>query len=52
MARDNVFKAVEKAFEKFNIVFLDGDVLSGKTEFAAEYTRRNEGKAVAAFLSP
>lgn len=51
MGRENVFQAVDRAFLKHSVVFVEGEVWSGKTEFAAEFMRRNDGHAIAAFLS-
>lgn len=51
IARDNVFQAVERAFVKHPVVFVEGEVWSGKSEFAAEYMRKNDGQAIAAFLA-
>ena len=51
MGRENVFQAVDRAFLKHSVVFVEGELWSGKSEFAAEFMRRNDGHAVAAFLS-
>ncbi|HDR8962472.1 TPA: ATP-binding protein [Burkholderia vietnamiensis] len=49
--RDNVLETIERAFESTNIVFVEGDPLSGKSELAAQYMRRHERRAVGAFLT-
>lgn len=52
ISRDNVLDTIDRAFESNSIVFLEGEPLSGKSELAAQYMRRNEGRAVGAFLTP
>lgn len=52
LPRDNLIQAIEKSFSKSDIVFVEGDAISGKTECVAEFMRRHEGQAIAAFLAP
>src|SRR5258707_10534012 len=49
--RDNVLDTIDRCFESSSTVFLAGDSLSGKSEIAAQYMRRHEGRAVGAFLT-
>ncbi|TCK94719.1 hypothetical protein [Paraburkholderia sp. BL9I2N2] len=51
ISRDNVLDTIDRAFEANSIVFLEGDPLSGKSELAAQFMRRHEGRAIGAFLT-
>lgn len=52
LPRDNLIQAIEKSLAKSDVVFVEGEAISGKTECVAEFMRRHEGQAIAAFLTP
>jgi|GEM_PF-3904982 len=51
IGRDNLYEVVDKTFEKTSIVFIDGDSLTGKTEFLAEYMRNHSSTSIGVFLN-
>ncbi|WP_020071109.1 hypothetical protein [Paraburkholderia caledonica] len=51
IARSNVLDTIDRALDSNSIVFLEGDPVSGKSELAAQYMSRHEGRAIGVFLT-
>ncbi|SDR27945.1 hypothetical protein SAMN05443245_4201 [Paraburkholderia fungorum] len=49
--RSNVLDTIDRTFENNSIVFIEGDSLSGKSELAAQFMNRHDGKAIGVFLT-